>query len=237
MTENSKLDVIRKLLAKAERAGTPEEAESYAAKAEELMVRYSIDAVEVAAERQEGFGAIGTRRITLDGYPLPKSHLLAAIARPLNCDVLIQSVSGYRGVKVAIVYGHERDLEAFDVLATSLLLQAVTGATQAHKRTPWVNGRTFRHNFLLGFAGRVHERMQAAREEVVETVSTSTAVALVDRAAAVRNHIRSQHDRLGKSRSSITDRGSYLAGDEAGRRARLTTDTEVGSRSQPMLHN
>lgn len=233
MTESPKLDVIRKLLAKAERAATPEEAETYAAKAEELMVRYSIDPDQLATE---DVGGVLLRTITLDGYPIAKAHLLAAIARPLNCDLVLQSKRGSRGVKVALIYGHARDLEAFDVLATSLLLQAVSGATQAHKRQPWVNGRTFRHNFLLGFAQRVQARMMATREEVVETLSTSTAVALVDRSAAVRDHIAREHENMRASRPRMTHHESFRAGDEAARVARLS-GAEVSTSARPALHS
>ena len=46
--ENEKLERIRKLLAKAEKAGTPEEAEIYNEKAVELMNRHLLRTAELA---------------------------------------------------------------------------------------------------------------------------------------------------------------------------------------------
>ena len=47
-----KLEVVRKLLAKAERAGTPAEAESYTGMAVRLCARHGIDAALVEARRR-----------------------------------------------------------------------------------------------------------------------------------------------------------------------------------------
>lgn len=61
---------------------------------------------------------------------------------------------------------------------------------------------------------------------------------MVDRAAAVRDHIAAEHGKLGKTRTSVTERDSYRAGDEAGRRARLSSDPGVAARSsRPVLHS
>lgn len=228
MTENPKLDVVRKLLAKAERAGTPEEAEAFAAKAEELMARYSIDAA-LAAQQPGKTDPIGTRTIKLDGYPIPKAQLLQAIAVNMSCQVILTSFANNRGLKIATIYGHESDLEAFDILATSLLLQATTAATATHKRAPHINGRTFRHNFLLGFAARVGQRMSAARvSAAAEAGATSTALAVRDRKVAVQDHINAEHGKLGRSTGTkVTHTRSYLAGDAAGQQADLSTNARV----------
>lgn len=227
MTENPKLEVVRKLLAKAERASTPEEAEAFAAKAEELMARYSIDAAALAASNPERVETIGTRKIMLDGYPLPKAVLLQAVAVNLNCQVLITNFKGISGRKLATIYGHESDLEAFDMLATSLLLQATTAATAVHRRAPQINGRTFRHNFLLGFAGRVRERMEAARTSAVADSAPGTALAVRDRSLAVQEHVDSEHGKVKTSKVAPTHTRSYLAGDAAGQQADLSTNARV----------
>lgn len=230
MTENPKLDVVRKLLAKAERASTPEEAETYAAKAEELMARYSIDQAALAASEPHRSDPIGTRQITLDGYANPKAVLLQGIAKSLNCHVILFPAGG--GVKLATIYGHESDLEAFDMLATSLLLQATTAATATHKRAPHINGRTFRHNFLLGFAGRVYQRMQEAREQAVnESTVPGTALAVVDRSKAVDQHIHDTLTNVRKTNVRPTHTRSYYAGDDAGKRADLSDRSRVGAAS------
>lgn len=236
MTENRKLDRIRKLLAQAEGAGTPEEAETFAVKAEQLMAQYSIDAAMLAATTR-AHDPIGTRQITLNGYPIPKSILLAAIAANMNCRVLLTSFPGRSGVKLATVCGHESDLEAFDILATSLLLQATTAATATHKRAPHINGRTFRHNFLLGFAARVADRMTQARSAATPTTPRATLV-LRDRRAAVDDHIEAEHSKLGTTKTRMTHARSYLAGDAAAQQADLNHRARVASDlGRPMLHS
>lgn len=232
MTENRKLDTIRKLLAKAERASTPEEAETFAAKAEELMARYSVDRATVAASEPQRADVLNTRTITLDGYPLAKAQILQAVAQNLDCVIVLTGLRSKPGRKVARIHGHESNLEAFDVLATSLLLQATTAATAMHKRTPEVNGRTFRHNFLVGFAARVSHRMAKARRGAVAESAPGTALALVDRAAAVQEHVNSAYHKLGHTSPSVTHNGSYLAGDEAGKRADLSSNERVRAGSQ-----
>ena len=47
--EDQKLEVIRKLLAKAERAATAQEATAYNAKAAEMMARHGVDTALLAA--------------------------------------------------------------------------------------------------------------------------------------------------------------------------------------------
>jgi hypothetical protein len=234
MTDNPKLDVVRKLLAKAEKAGTPEEAETYAAKAEELMARYSIDAALLA--QQPGVNdPMESRTITLDGYPIPKAMVLQAVAQNMNCKIVLTSSYRSRGIKVASIYGHASDIEAFDILATSLLLQATTAATAWSKRpgAAGINDRTFRHNFLIGFAQQVAYRMAKAREvAVTESGSPGTALALVDRSRQVEDYVAQSHGKLGTAKTSVTHTRSYLAGDAAGQEADLNRNARVGGRAR-----
>ena len=72
-----KLDTVRKLLAKADGAATPAEAEVYTAKAVELMARHGIDEALLGAAapyRDE----VATCRIPVaDPYSAGKARLLA----------------------------------------------------------------------------------------------------------------------------------------------------------------
>ena len=68
------LDRIRKLLAKAERAGTPEEARTYTEKAVELMARHGIDMALLAAD-DPGRDEIGLTRVPVtDPYSAGKAR-------------------------------------------------------------------------------------------------------------------------------------------------------------------
>ncbi|MGH3616264.1 MAG: DUF2786 domain-containing protein [Pseudonocardia sp.] len=68
-----KPEVIRKLLANAERAATPDETDAYNTKAADLMARHGIDAAMVAAGGDTR-DVIGSRRIAMtDPYSTEKA--------------------------------------------------------------------------------------------------------------------------------------------------------------------
>src|SRR6478609_200555 len=99
---DQKLEVIRKLLAKAEKAATPEEASAYNAKA-----------------------ALGERRIALtDPYSQEKAQLAGLIGRALGCRAVRHPGYGRGQILAVTIFGYESDLQRTEVLFTSLLLQA-----------------------------------------------------------------------------------------------------------------
>ena len=83
--ENATLGRVRKLLAKAERAGTVEEALTYTEKAVELMARHGIDMALLAAA-DPGRDEIGATRVAVpDPYSAGKARLLGWTAAALRC--------------------------------------------------------------------------------------------------------------------------------------------------------
>ena len=122
-----KLDTVRKLLAKAERAATAAEAESYTAKAVELMARHGIDQALLAArlgpsarDRDE----IAASHIAVaDPYSAGKARLLAWTASALRCRAVLHEAVGGR-VAAVTVLGFASDRARVELLYTSLLLQA-----------------------------------------------------------------------------------------------------------------
>ncbi|MGW2656364.1 DUF2786 domain-containing protein, partial [Streptomyces sp. NPDC001478] len=148
---------IRALLAKAEATGYPEEAEALTAKAQELMARHSIDEALLAA-RGGGSGGPGARRIGVDApYETAKAILLDAVASANRCRAVWNGEFGF-----TTVVGFEPDLEAVELLHTSLLVQGTAAMTRAEagqraggrKRT-----KTFRQSFLMAYAQRLGGRL------------------------------------------------------------------------------
>jgi hypothetical protein len=151
---------IRALLAKAESTEFAEEAEALSARAQELMAKYSIDHALLAAEsgRQE---TAGGRRIAVDNpYEAPKASLLQTVAQANRCRVVWS-----KDVGLVTVIGFPADLDAVELLFTSLLVQANTamlragGKQDAHGRS---RTRAFRTSFLVSYAIRIGERLSAA---------------------------------------------------------------------------
>ncbi|MET8246718.1 DUF2786 domain-containing protein [Streptomyces sp. NPDC005202] len=182
-TDSRLLTRIRALLAKAEATGYPEEAEALSAKAQELMARHSIDEALLAA-RAPSADAPGACRIGVEPpYEQAKAVLLDAVATANHCRAVWNEPLGF-----STVVGFEADLEAVEMLYTSLLVQATTAMTRA-EAAQRVGGRkrtkTFRQSFLAAYAHRIGTRLAAAAEtQVTEDllpVLASRDVAVTDR--------------------------------------------------------
>ncbi|MBR8643027.1 DUF2786 domain-containing protein [Streptomyces tuirus] len=163
--ESRMLTRIRALLAKAEATGFPDEAEALSAKAQELMARHSVDEALLAAGAPSP-ETPGACRIGVEPpYEQAKAVLLDAVATVNHCRAVWNEPLGF-----STVVGFETDLEAVELLYTSLLVQATTAMTKAEaaqraggrKRT-----KTFRQSFLAAYAHRVGTRLTEAAESQV----------------------------------------------------------------------
>ncbi|MFJ2113582.1 MULTISPECIES: DUF2786 domain-containing protein [unclassified Streptomyces] len=159
---------IRALLAKAEATGYPQEAEALTAKAQELMARHSIDEALLADRTHRG-DVPGACRIGVDApYETAKAILLDAVASANRCRAVWNSAFGF-----STVVGFEPDLEAVELLYTSLLVQgtaAMTRAEAAQRAGGRRRTKTFRQSFLMAYAHRLGERLALAAEQAVGQV-------------------------------------------------------------------
>ncbi|MFE6635173.1 DUF2786 domain-containing protein [Streptomyces tendae] len=214
--ESRALARIRALLAKAEATGYPEEAEALSAKAQELMARHSVDEALLAAQAQGSATSPdtpGACRIGVEPpYEQAKAVLLDAVADANHCRAVWNETFGF-----STVVGFEADLEAVELLYTSLLVQAEAAMTKAEagqraggrKRT-----KTFRQSFLAAYAHRAGTRLRAAAEAATEAAATGAADAnllpvLASREVAVTDRV----ERMFPQTTTTRLRG---AGDAAG---------------------
>jgi hypothetical protein len=202
---------IRALLAKAESTGFPEEAEALSAKAQHLMARHSIDAALLGAAAGEGPGA---RRIGVDRpYEGAKALLLDAVAEANRCRSVWSSDFGF-----ATVVGHTADLDAAEILYTSLLVQA-DRALHAGRVS---RSRGFRESFLIAYASRVRTRLTAATTEEERAAATPDLLpALTSRALAVEDTTRRLFPATTTSRLRARDAAGWSEGESAADRANL----------------
>ncbi len=151
---------IRALLAKAESTDFAEEAEALSARAQELMAKYSIDHALLAAESGTA-ETPGGRRIAVDNpYEAPKATLLQTVAQANRCRVVWS-----KDIGLVTVIGFPADLDAVELLFTSLLVQANTAMLRAGgKQDAYGRSRTraFRTSFLVSYAIRIGERLSEA---------------------------------------------------------------------------
>jgi hypothetical protein len=167
---------IRALLAKAESTEFAEEAEALSARAQELMAKYSIDHALLAARAGEKEEPTG-RRIAVDNpYESPKTTLLNVVAEANRCRAIWS-----KDVGLVTVVGFPADLEAVEILFTSLLVQANTAMLRAGGKTDSYGRsrtRAFRQSFLVSYAIRIGERLTEA------TVHAENAAAAEQEASA-----------------------------------------------------
>lgn len=164
-----KLARVRALLAKAESTEFDEEAEALSAKAQELIARYALDRL---LHRDQGGGdpgatsGVSSRRLWLDApYVMAKASLVHEVAAANRCRSVVTESLGF-----CLVVGDAADLDAVELLVTSLLVQANTALVR-HGRNLDRRGasrtRSFRHAFLIAYAHRIGDRLRAAGAEAV----------------------------------------------------------------------
>ena len=240
MTHDPILTKVRKLLALAEDpAATTHEAETYTAKAAQLIADYGIDQA-LLASADPGSDPVGDRVISLDPpYAADKVDLLATIATRLRCVTVRRSRRGAGGKELSVhLFGHASDLERTEILFTSLLLQSAT----ALARTPvptWEHKAAFRRSWLAGFRMAVGHRLadaearaEATAAERYHAAGTSTALVLADRTAEVEARMEEAYPSLGTARPRTLSGSGRPQGWAAGQRADLgTTRLAHGRRS------
>ncbi len=225
--ESRMLTRIRALLAKAEATGFPEEAEALSAKAQELMARHSIDEALLAAGVPAG-DAPRARRLGVDApYEEAKAVLLHAVADANRCRAVWNEALGF-----STVVGFEPDLEAVELLYTSLLVQATTAMTKAEaaQRAKGRNRtKTFRQSFLAAYAHRMGTRLaavaqaQTADAAAIETTAPLLPV-LATRDLAVTAHLDQMFPTTTTTRlRGVTDEAGWTEGTAAADRAALHT--------------
>ncbi|WP_369259482.1 DUF2786 domain-containing protein [Geodermatophilus amargosae] len=220
---------IRALLAKAESTEFPEEAEALTAKAQELMTRHAVDTA-LLDDRPGERSDVATRRVHVDDpYVLAKVQLLGAVA-----DANGVRLVWYRGLGIATLVGIATDLDTVELLFTSLLLQVGQALGAAERAACRRSGsRAFRRAFLLGYAGRIGERLTSARERATREAAAEQGVDLLpvlrSRQVAVDHAFAELFPRVrsGRGRASVDGSGFRV-----GRAAADSAD--VGTRRAPL---
>ena len=225
-----KLTAVRALLAKAERTEFPEEARALTAKAQELMVRYALTEAQLQASNAAKSDQVVTEAMVVEApYRSAKGLLLAAVAGANNCRVIADR-SHYH------VVGFSSDIERAQLIFTSLLVQAAREMLTAEKE-PWMNTKSFRHSFLIGYAAEVGTRLVKRVDVTVSDLRYAGGSDILPVLADRRHEVdRAVKDRwggqLGSSRVTYRTDTGYSAGRHAGRRADLS---QRRLRSRPQL--
>lgn len=243
-----RLAQIRALLAKAEATEFPAEAESFTAKAMELIARYAIDEALLWAEDSGEQEPQELRLVLLAPYLGPKAFLASGVAQACGCQAIrlgsggagSSGRTGNSGSEVMSIWGFPSDIEVVEQLLTSLMVQMATAllASEVDLRGQVGKARAgtanWRRSFMVGFADEAVKRVRATRARAAEeqdataqrpgatrrASTASAAVALRDRDQAVSDAFRRQFPRIRQSRTSAGSSGAARQkGRSAGRRA------------------
>ncbi|MBC7305090.1 MAG: DUF2786 domain-containing protein [Nocardia sp.] len=159
--DDKTLGRVRGLLAKAESTSFAEEAESLSAKAQELMTKYAIDRALLDTQRADP-DLPAARRIWLETpYTDAKALLVDMVTRANRSRAIFVAEWGF----VTIV-GDDPDLDAVEILTTSLLVQA-TRAMIDSAATEESRSRHYRKAFLTAYATRIGELLTEAAEATI----------------------------------------------------------------------
>ncbi|WP_433014317.1 DUF2786 domain-containing protein [Kribbella sp. CA-294648] len=222
---------IRALLAKAEATDFPDEAEALSGKAQELMAKFSLDQALVDADPELDLpDDSGARRIWVETpYVSAKAQLVGAVASANRC----RTVSVEQLAMVTIV-GAELDLQLTELLSTSLLVQANRAMLAAGKHIGQrgeSRTRSFRQSFLMAYAQRIGERLEATTEAAQAAVPAEDADRLLPVLTRREEQVEALFTKLFPEtvtrRTRITNGAGWAAGLSAADQAQLQARPQV----------
>jgi hypothetical protein len=212
---------VRALLAKAESTTFDAEAEALSAKAQELISRYALQ--RLLDQVEHGTPGVTARRMWLENpYLMAKASLVGAVAGANRTRAVISEDLGF----VTLV-GDPGDLDAVELLSTSLLVQA-NAAMLRHGGQVDQYGtsrtRAFRQTFLVAFGHRIAQRLTEADAAAVSEDRDRLLPVL----RAVEEAVETETARLFptvRSRSTrVSDAHGWAAGQAAADRAELAAE-------------
>jgi hypothetical protein len=210
---------------KAESSEFAEEADAFMAKAQELMTRYCIDRTMVESEVEgDDASQVDARRVWLeDPYLEAKALLLANVASANRCRAVVDTEFGF-----STVVGHPGDLDAADLLFTSLLVQATRRITAlGNDQTYGRRSRkpSYRRSFLVAYAGRIGSRLREASEVATvaadKTLGNRLLPVLARREEGLNAAVTALFGELRELNFSLTDVAGWAAGTAAADHAEL----------------
>lgn len=226
MTE-AKLDLIAKLLAKAE-STTPEEAEALTEHAARLMVKYGIDQARIDERRARGGHPpeeiVQERMVFTGAYARDLRDLGGAVAHAVGTIRPLQAELAGVG-SILILVGYASDVRQAQVLIGSLRIQAMVAmrawwdaARVAYEWHTESERRRARSGFVRGFGGGAAARIAENRNAVVEEAGSGTDLVLASRRQRVDAFVDGMPIRRARRRSGA-DAGAYVSGHRSGRQA------------------
>lgn len=228
--DDSRMAKIEALLKKAESTKFAEEAETYYAKASELMAKWSIDeAMLREARKGENRGTPVHRTITLNKSGLWRSNLtlIGCLCRPNDVKLVYIEPRGKGSKPVVHLIGFDEDVRTVEMLYASMLIQNTRMRRQMMppeyttqtQKVPWLR------SFINGFAIRIEDRLTEAKRAATVAgeaqYGSSLLPVLASKAAVVQTEMEKifPFTKPAKASRSRTDYNGWDAGKAAADKA------------------
>ena len=219
------LNRIRALLAKAEATEHSAEAETFTAKAQELMTRHAVDEALLQAGAEEQV-AVSTIRVHLQSpYASVKVLLLSSVALANRARTVYHDSYG-----MASVVGTPTDLDQIELLFTSLLIQATRAMAAAGRERAGSFDRsaTFRRSFLTAYAHRIGQRLTEADQTTAAGYGVALVPVLQRQASAVEAEFERQFPHTRDLDTGYVHPRGWAAGLEAAEEAMFVAGRLAG---------
>jgi hypothetical protein len=231
--DDKQYDKVAKLMRKAERAGTPEEAETFYAKAQELMTKYMLDEMRLHDKVNGGDGRTESIESEVINFSTTfikaDQRMWAVVAKANNCRTLSRGKDWPRAQRGIILIGRRSDRENVKLLVTSLLLQVSRLSLKAipDYLTDKRDRGQYRRAFRFGFADEVGTRMLAATAEAARSHSSGDMLPVLAKVSDQVNAYVKENFAVVPGRRVNLDINGQAAGRAAGARADIGS-TRVG---------
>lgn len=242
-TAMAKLERVMEFAEHSMRTGDEGAAHAALARAEAIMLKYSIDAATIAARRAAGGQAANDH--VVQKVVVIKGNYRTALA--INMHTLLNAT----GVPVKsftmklpkeehlCLVGFESEVRQLVVLVASIQLQAISSLKNWWSRHPerallrGMDGYKERRQYVASFVRGATERLETARQVAMGDSAPGTALVLRQRREPIDAYVAANF-RLTTRRSNLSPgrRSADAAGREAGRRANTGEPTVGGGRRQ-----
>jgi hypothetical protein len=223
---DEKLDLIAKLLAKAE-STTPEEAEALTEHAERLMVKYGIEQARIDERRgrlgQAGEEIVQERIMFTGSYARDMRELGTGIALALGTLRVLHAELGAGSLLYLV--GYASDARQARALTASLEVQAMVAmrawwALHRDRYRHFTEGdrRRARSGFIRGFAAGAAGRIRDSRRVIIAEAGSGTDLVLASRRERVDAVVDKMSTRRARGRQGA-DAGAFVHGHRSGSQA------------------
>lgn len=238
------LGKIEALLRKAERTNVAAEADTFYAKAFELMEKYSISEAMLRHGKKDRAG-VTTKTLVLNksGYWKSNLTLIQCLARPNDVQILVTVPRGKGDKPIVHMIGFPEDISSLELLYTSMLIQNTRLRRQMMPKDITVAADKYRwiKSFIEGFAyrieGRLAEMKRMAQQAAEAQYGASNLLpVLASKSVVVKDELQRLFPRTKPLRASraARDYDGMAAGREAADRAdigqkRVGSTKELGA--------